>query len=353
MKVYKYRGVEIDIFNRDLDAFKKNKFFAPKFEILNDLFEANFNEIISSTVDILSDAFSIDSKELKEQIQKVVESKHKLGIFSLSKAWDIEQMWAHYASSNRGYCIEYEADKLKDKTKNFDFSEELEVTYSDEIQTLTVEDLKNRLMTQKMYGVKKKKWEYEDEIRLIFDNYSFDKSSLKNHHESAITGVYFGYKAEDSLIDTFKEAFKNRDVNFYRITVNRQKNCLENNLIFESKKLRKFDINKFNVEILKYQNNSVVENYFIYLKDSLTSEELKEFISAFRDKFCYKPCNLNVFDTSKISELIGVYPLKGRDYIQYADACIAAAEFSTEEFISDYPYKDFYYKELLEGFTKT
>jgi len=64
-----------------------------------------------------------------------------------------EVMWAHYASSNRGYCIEYDRDKLKDKTINFDFAVELDVTYSDEIPTLTFEDIKGNSMFKKMFGL--------------------------------------------------------------------------------------------------------------------------------------------------------------------------------------------------------
>ena len=49
-------------------------------------------------------------------------------------------------------------------------------------------------MSTNVFGVKKENWKHEEEIRLIFNN-----SSLKSHHESAITGVYFGCHATEDI----------------------------------------------------------------------------------------------------------------------------------------------------------
>lgn len=343
MKVYKYRGIENDKLERDISAFQNNQFFAPKFEMLSDPFEANFNENISNTLDLVKNVFSVDSDKAKQQLQEIIELKHKLGILSLSKTCYSEQMWDYYASWNRGYCIEYDFHKLKDKTKNFDFSSELEITYTDDIPTLNIEDLKGNLMIKKMYGVKKKNYIHEEEIRLIFDN-----SSLKSHHESAITGIYFGYQTDDKIIQLFKEKFSNRDLKFYKIYPNKKTNNLESKIIFESKRQRKFQIKKYEFEILKHQDNSVVENYYICLKNYLTSDELREFVLAFREEYCYKPSNLNIFDTSDILDLIDVYPLKGERYVRYADSFIASADFngSNEDLVLEYPLKGSYYKKV-------
>jgi hypothetical protein len=304
MKVYKYRGIENDIFQRDISTFKNNQFFAPKFEMLNDPFEGNFNEIISNTLDFINNLFSVDADKIKKQLRDIFELKHELGMLSLSKTCYSEQMWAYYASSNRGYCIEYDLNKLKDKTKIIDFSYELEVTYSDEIPTLTIEDMKGNSMVKKMYGIKRKNWEHEKEIRLIFD-----KSSLKNHHESAITGIYFGYQADNSTIELMKDNFKNRDIKFYSILPNKQKNILESSIICEFTRQRIYQIKDYDFEILKYEDNAVVENYYLYLKNKLSTEELEKFILAFREEYCYKPSNINLFDTSEMSDLIGFYSI--------------------------------------------
>lgn len=344
MKAYKYRSIEDEkILERDLNTFSENQFFAPTFEMLNDPFEANFNEVISNTANGLKDIFSISTENILECLKEVTNYKYKLGIYSLSKSWDIEQMWAYYASSNKGYCVEYEIEKLKDKTRNLDFSNQLNITYSNQRPTLNIEDINNGLILNKMFGTKKEKWKPENETRLIFDN-----SSLKNHHDSAITAIYFGSQTESSLIENFKNKFKNRDLKYYKILVNIEKNHLERELIFESSKMRKFDISQYKFEIIKHKNNPQAENYYIYLEDVLTTAELKEFALAFREKYCYKLCNLNIFNTLEVIDIIDEYPLKNKNYIKYAEAFIALADFSTEKIIIEYPYKDFYYKELIE-----
>lgn len=346
MKVYKYRGIEENIFERDLRTFQNNLIFAPKFEMLNDPFEANFNEIISNTFDFLSNSIAIDSNLIKNQLHNVINYKHKLGILSLSRQCHSEQMWAYYASSNRGYCMEYDLKKLKDKSRNFDFTSQLDISYSNEIPVLELNDIKNNLMFQKMFGVKKQNWSHEEEIRLIFDN-----SSLKKYHESAITSIYFGYQSSESLIDIFKETFYNRNIKFYRITVNKKENRFESILIHESEKKTNYNINKYSFEILKYHDNDVVENYHIYLKDSLLGQELNEFVLSFREKFCYKPSNLSIYNTSDIIKLVDCYPLKGTEYIKYAEAFIALADFSTEDYIIEYPFKDLYYRDQIKEFS--
>lgn len=348
MKVYKYRGIESDILERDLNTFLANQFFAPKFEMLNDPFEANFKEIISNTLDAINAIFSsVGTEKVKAQLHNVIAYKNKLGILSLSKNCYSEQMWAYYASSNHGYCVEYDLEKLKDKTQNFDFSKQLDIAYSDDIPTLGIKDLKNDQMFQKMYGTKKQNWRHEEEIRLVFNN-----SSLKKHHQSAITAIYFGYQASENLINTITNAFTNRDIQFYKIIVNKEKNGLEHILLSESKRLLDHDINKFNFEIISHKDNSVVENYYIHLKDKLNPDELKEFAQAFREKYCYKPSNLNIFNTSDIPDLIDKYPLKGKEYIQYADAFIAVSDFDTEDSVFEHPYKDFYYEQQLKELEK-
>lgn len=155
MKAYKYRSIENEIFKRDLETFRQNKFFAPTFEMLNDPFEANFDEVITIALNSLSQTFAVDTESLKKKLKNTFDLKNKLGIFSLSKNWDIEQMWAYYASANKGYCIEYDVKKLKDKTRNFDFSTQIEIDYCDQKPTLSIEDIKNDSMLKKMFGIKK------------------------------------------------------------------------------------------------------------------------------------------------------------------------------------------------------
>ncbi|QEL03442.1 DUF2971 domain-containing protein [Olivibacter sp. LS-1] len=340
MKVYKYRSVATNILDRDIKTFSANQFFAPKFETLNDPFEATFNELLSNTLAQWKN-LTLASYDLEQRLQDVFKYKDKVGIFSLSKTYDSTQMWAYYASDHEGYCIEYDLQKLKDLTKNKDFSKELDVQYSDHIPTLEYKDLKDGAIYQKMFGMKTLLWKHEQEIRLIFDH-----SSLKNHHPSAITAVYFGTKANNELIKLFQDHFANRDICFYKMILNKSKRQMERVLHRELKRKASYDLSKTNFSVIKHQDNAVVENYYIHMKDDLSQNELLNFAKAFKGKYCYKPSNLNFFNTSEIADLIGRYPLNEEDYIKYAEAYTAAVDFSSDEFISEFPYKDFRYKEL-------
>lgn len=118
-------------------------------------------------------------------------------------------------------------------------------------------------------------------------------------------------------------------------------------MIFESSKRLKYDISKYTFKIIKYIDNQIVENYYIYLKGVLTTDKVKEFILAFREKFCYKPSNLNIFDSLDVEDIIDDYPLEDKDYIRYANTYIASIDFGSDDIIIEYPFKNSYYEELF------
>jgi hypothetical protein len=108
----------------------------------------------------------------------------------------------------------------------------------------------------------------------------------------------------------------------------------------------KFDLNKFNYEILNHSINEHIETFYVHLIDELTGDEIKEFAQAFEEINCHKLCNLHIYNNSDIQDLIEIYPLPDKDYIRYADSYIANADFSSESIIFEFPYKDFRYNKL-------
>lgn len=112
-------------------------------------------------------------KELVENKLKDVKKKTLIGCFS--KVNDSILMWAHYADSFSGVCIEYEVENKSFK----------EVTYSDKVPILKECDgiqygfagkllrsiKSDELGADKMfdyYFVKSKEWEYEQEVRVVY-----------------------------------------------------------------------------------------------------------------------------------------------------------------------------------------
>lgn len=343
MKVYKYRSNDDRYIKRDLKTFSENKFFASTFENLNDPFEANYNELITESSKILENLFNVSSKDVLEGFDEIVKYKDKLGIFSLSKNVLSEQMWAHYSNSNYGYCIEYDFGKIIERNQNYDVAFNFEIKYNDILPIITIDDIRNPNMAIKMFGTKKENWSYEKEIRLVFDS-----ASLKEHHESAITGIYFGYKAEKSLIEKFKEKFKNRDITFYQIRPNRSSNLLEYIEIDRFSRKLLFDLDKFNFEVIKIKNNSSVCNYYIYLKDIYNKEELLELSKAFIEKHNFKPSNLYYLNSKSAEtlKLVDKYPKSDDEYVKWAETIIADFPFDCDKEIFIDPLKDWHYKEL-------
>jgi len=343
MKVYKYRSNDEKFLKRDISTFSQNKFHASTFEDLNDPFEANFNESITESANLLETLLNTSAEDIRKNFNKILHYKDKLGIFSLSKSVLSEQMWAHYSNSNYGYCIEYNFDKIIERNQNYDLAFDLDINYKDILPVITIEDIRGNKMATKMFGTKKEFWSYEKEIRLVFDS-----SSLKSHHESAITGIYFGYKADQILIETFKDKFKNRDITFYQMKPNRKSNFLEYEELFKSSRKLKFSVEKFNFELLKSKNNSAVNNYYIYLKDNYTKIEMKELCMAFIEKYSYKPSNLYLLNSksNQTIELIDKYPKSDEEDVIWAETVIAEFPYDCDQEIFLDPYKDWYYKKL-------
>jgi len=344
MKVYKYRSNDEKFLERDIATFSQNKFYASTFENLNDPFEANFNESITESVKILETIFRINAKDIRKSFNEILQYKDKLGILSLSRSVLSEQMWAHYSNSNYGYCIEYDFDRITERNQQYDLAFNFDINYKDILPVITIDDIReNNKMITKMYGTKKEFWSYEKEIRLVFDS-----SSLKEHHESAITGIYFGYKADKTLIERFKEKFAHRDVIFYQIKPNRKSNFLECEKIHHFNRKLKFNIEKFNFELIKVKNNSAVNNYYIYFKSIYTKDEMKELCMAFLEKYTYKPSNLYLLNSKSDQsiELIDKYPKSDEEYINWAETVVADFPFDCNQEIFIDPLKDWYYQKI-------
>jgi len=341
MEAYKYRSIEKDIFERDFETIKNNSFYSSSYSMLNDPFDIYFNEEISQLIDLLKTLFPYQELEnFENQFKEVLNFKVEIGVYCLSKDFLNEQLWAYYASSYSGYCVEYDLDKLIDKEQNFDFQYQFEIDYKDNIPTLGIDDMINLQegFIKKMFATKKSAWRHEEEIRLIFD-----KFGMKKFHPSAITGIYFGAKTPEIIKESFYGIFKDMDVKFYELFPSNFK--LDFKLIHETKRKLKYDLNKFDFEILQHKINVSHESYYIFYKGLKKEAEIEEFVFAFREKFCIKENSLYIFDNKEILNLIDVYPKNDDEYIKYADSIITVSDDWNEKIINN-PFKDFKYAEI-------
>ncbi len=160
-KVYKYRANQITS-NREKDSIllSKNIIFASPIKFLNDPFEGSV---------MLPKA---DRHE--HWVTPIMQDIGNIGIYSLSKPTEKdfpnnELLWAHYANSHKGFCIEYDLNKLIDNySKEYDIRNVINVQYQDERPEVTEVD-DTFTVQKKVFGTKSLAWKYENEIRLVFN----------------------------------------------------------------------------------------------------------------------------------------------------------------------------------------
>lgn len=342
MKAYKYRSIEKDIFERDFETIKNNSFYSSNYNMLNDPFDIYFNDEISQVIGLLKALFPYQELDnFENQFKEVLNFKEEIGVYCLSTDFLNEQLWAYYASSYWGYCIEYDLEKLIDKGQNFDFQYKFEIDYKDNIPTLGIDDLINLQdgFIKKMFATKKTIWKHEEEIRLIFDKYG-----MKKFHPSAITGIYFGIKTPEIIKESFYGLFKDLDVKFYEVFPSNFK--LDFKLINETKRKFKYDISKFQFDILDHTTNVLHEIYYIFYNHDIHSLSIKEFILAFREKYCVKENTLYLFNNKEAKSLINVLQKSEKEYIFYTDSIITVSD-SGEDIDIYNPLKDTKYNEIM------
>jgi hypothetical protein len=319
-----------------------NQIFASSFDNLNDPFEGTYKEEISLFVNSIQQLFRVDTAQVIKSLEAIKDFHSRLGIYSLSLTFSNELMWSHYAGSHAGFCIEYEVEKLKGGALINDSVIEIEVNYQDEVPLITYKDIGSETLLKKMFATKSVRWNYEKEIRLIYDT-----CSLKSYHSSALTGIYFGIKAPDDIKQKLIDSLTNRDVKFYQLFKASNSYHLERKLIHENQRLIRNKLNDAHYEILKTKHNRLMENFYVLYKNSdLDESTLKAFFIGFREKFATKDCNINLFDDKSILQIIDKYPLSKDEYIKYADHLIALSPNDSPDCIVWYPYQDFQYREF-------
>lgn len=179
MRVFKYRGGDWAIVKRDLRSLAKNELYIAPFVFLNDPFEStvvidhNSFEIGSLVLGWATgkktDQIKKDSSEFKEAVEALVNFTKGIGVYSLSKTATDELLWAHYANSHQGFCLEFDREQLL--AYKLEAEEVLEVDYVRKPPTISMvgfmasESGKGALL-QKLVATKSVRWGYEKEIRI-------------------------------------------------------------------------------------------------------------------------------------------------------------------------------------------
>lgn len=215
MRVFKYRG---GAFSRDLKSLEDNVFWSPVRSQLNDPCEGLFEETtLAGQLDLIDCLFvkhthSVKSsfEDVKIAIQNLFQFIDKSGVYSLSCTPLEELLWAHYAASHTGFCIEFDIDVLINYELN-DYSI-LHVKYKEGPETITVDDFEEKKFLEKMFGIKSKVWEYEKEIRVITS-----ASGTHNYDFRAVKAIYFGLRMPEIQKKELMQKLQGRGINYYQV----------------------------------------------------------------------------------------------------------------------------------------
>lgn len=137
------------------------------------------------------------------------------GVLSLAEENDNLLMWAHYADSFRGICLEF-------STKYVPFNKIRPVRYTDDRPIFNLASLlQERDQTledddeiYKIWGIKASTWSYEKEWRAIH----VEGNILFSYPQKALTGIYFGPNIDDRMVEIICLIVQgnNQHTKFYR-----------------------------------------------------------------------------------------------------------------------------------------
>lgn len=235
-KAYKYRGGRSildkngeSIFERDVRTLANNQLYLPTKDGLNDPTEGVYGD---DALRMFFNVFSKYSHNVEEQYNKFTEKFGKVGVYSLSKTFDNELLWAYYASGHTGFAIEYDIDILEQSLNYNAYAQQLykfDVEYLNDVPQIDISTIRgNEIveMLKRFIGTKSSSWAHEKEVRFIFEHTGLFEIDFK-----AITAIYFGCRMPDSDIDYIMKKLKGRGLKYFKM-VN-----INNSYRFEAKEV--------------------------------------------------------------------------------------------------------------------
>jgi len=204
--------------------FKFHSFGKYKIECLNHLMS---NEIYASNVKRLNDPFEnyweplpgIEFEAINKEFKKRVDEKR--GVYCMCSS-HIEEfplmpesflMWAHYANANTGFCIAYSSDILN--AENQVANRDNQIYYSDDVPGRVTESYGKNADKElhRILHQKPKCWEYEHEVRLVFEQ----SDRYYKIPKGCIIGIFCGLNIDDKNKDLIRKTAIHLNVPFYSL----------------------------------------------------------------------------------------------------------------------------------------
>lgn len=342
MRYFKYRGnTVIEEKHRDIETLLNDSLYASAFRDLNDPFEATYDDLINLTLGYIRIMTGVSTDLVTERWEQLRGFYDKLGIYSLVTGAGVpedELMWSFYADSHKGFCIEYDVEKLmmsEPFRQNVDI---VPVKYLKRPPRIAIDDIQSKdKLIAKMFGAKSKKWEYEQETRLIYNTIG-----IKNYYPQALKAVFFGNRMPEELQSRVVDGLKGKDVLFYRMERVPLTYKLKASFMCSNSRGILDLFREEDYVLLSYDKNNIVENFHIFFRPKEYTEEiLTSFAQWYRKKYAVKDkSNVYLYDSPAIKPLIGKYPLDENEKALMAIHNIAVSDFCCPDELFMFPLKE-------------
>lgn len=207
-RLFKFKS--LTNFEHVSDILQNERFYAAKFFDLNDPMEGRFDH---------------DPDLRREFLDEIVRGKQKLRICSFSRDLGNLLLWAHYADSYRGICIEVEAAP----SPNFEI---VDVGYSPFSVIVTNDYRGDRAaLPRHILSGKNEVWEYEREVRLLSSS-EFITSGV------CLKAVYLGIRTSPVLKNAIA-AILPKNVPIYETTIGPATNRVEQGAQYPRRRARR------------------------------------------------------------------------------------------------------------------
>jgi hypothetical protein len=210
LEVYKYRSGS----ERDIEALMNNQFFSASLDSLNDVQEAKvkINNTEIYFFDLLAKSKNPHiENSLNNILEKFINKARNFGIYSLSKNYDNELLWAYYSNSHQGFCIEYDLEIFKQYQLRNDYF--CDVEYQKDVPTIALQDIFDPAdLVKKFLSTKSVAWKHEEEHRIITG-----VTGLFHFYNRAIRSIYFGYRASEESIKNVMSILRGRGIKYYKM----------------------------------------------------------------------------------------------------------------------------------------
>ena len=278
---YKYRANLADENGnlRDTVSLISGELFAPKLKDLNDPFEGSV-ELPNADSEVY-------------WVTPLLQQSYNAGVYSMSKQKEgevfpcNELLWAHYANSHKGFCIEYDLDKL-DTCITAIIDYRIDVEYQENKPIISPED-SIEAKIKKAFSTKSLAWNYENEYRLVFGS-----SGVKKIAFEAIRAIYFGLNMPLAERNAIVNGLKDKGIEFYQIErVGKDYKLSANKLLFD-----------YSHEIVKVKKLPTVTNYIIWYKSpNKDKSSVEDFVQRVRKNLESKS-NITLIDDMRVKDII-------------------------------------------------